>query len=307
MDGTVVATNYSTGAVYIPGDTSTHTFVVRAINGTCHTDSAGASGSDATAPTPPAITSIADADACAASGIQVYYASSVELLFSSGLESMTGWSQGWPEGTSSGAWSIEGEDFHPVCYPYDGDAMAMFNSYTATDGDQTLLYRTTGFNIANSYVSVSLTFWMFHDSGNPEDWDGIVIQISTDGTNWEDVDDYYRPIPDADHWGWVQHTVDISAYMGNSNVQIGFLGVSAHGGNMYIDDVSVTGVPVASTTSYNLLDNGSVVRTDTSPAPCTLPAIYQATPTSWRPSEGRAPWTAQALCMRTGTGGGRLS
>ena len=46
-DGTVVVTGYTSGATYIPGDTSSHTYIVRAVSGSCTTDSTGVAGTDA--------------------------------------------------------------------------------------------------------------------------------------------------------------------------------------------------------------------------------------------------------------------
>ena len=45
--GSKVVTGYTSGALYNPGDTASHTYVVRAVNGTCHTDSAGSAFTDA--------------------------------------------------------------------------------------------------------------------------------------------------------------------------------------------------------------------------------------------------------------------
>jgi len=39
--------------------------------------------------------------------------------------------------------------------------------------------------------------------------------------------------------GWKQHTIDLSAYKGTT-IQLGFLGISAYGNNVFIDDANVT-------------------------------------------------------------------
>jgi trimeric autotransporter adhesin len=51
-DGAVVVTGYASGATYLPGDTASHTYVVRAVNGSCTTDSTGVSAADATCTAP---------------------------------------------------------------------------------------------------------------------------------------------------------------------------------------------------------------------------------------------------------------
>jgi hypothetical protein len=46
-DGTSVATGYTSGATYVPGDTSSHTYIVQAVSGTCTANSAGSAFTDA--------------------------------------------------------------------------------------------------------------------------------------------------------------------------------------------------------------------------------------------------------------------
>jgi len=62
------------GTTYNPGDTSAHTYVVRAVKGTCTADSTGVAGTDANnQPGVPVITAVADVSPCALSGITVAY------------------------------------------------------------------------------------------------------------------------------------------------------------------------------------------------------------------------------------------
>ena len=201
---------------------------------------------------------------------------------------MTGWStEDWLGGTT-GDWTIVSSGANPTCSPHGGASMAMFNSYTADAGDGTLLYRTSGINIPVSYSPVRLNFWMYHDSNNPGNQDVIAPQICTDGmTSCSGnlaIINRYSATP-----GWSQHTVDLSAYMGSSNVQIFFLGFSAHGGNMYIDDVGVTVADV----TYNLMRDSTTVVTD-----YTSGATYV-------PGSGIFEYTVQAVnsCARTGSEG----
>ncbi len=73
-DGTSVVTGYLSGVTYVPGDTASHSYVVRAVNGTCWTDSNALSGSDADGtPSAPAISSVLDVNGCALSGVTVTY------------------------------------------------------------------------------------------------------------------------------------------------------------------------------------------------------------------------------------------
>ena len=52
-DGLLAVTGYASGATFLPGDTSSHTYIVRAISGSCHNDSAPVAGTDAASGTPP--------------------------------------------------------------------------------------------------------------------------------------------------------------------------------------------------------------------------------------------------------------
>ena len=72
-DGAVVVSGYVSNAVYNPGDSNPHTYIVRAVNGSCTNDSGSQAFTDQTGPGQPAITSITDEDGCALSGIRVSY------------------------------------------------------------------------------------------------------------------------------------------------------------------------------------------------------------------------------------------
>ena len=56
-DGSLVVTGYASGTSYNPGDSSSHTYVVRAINGACSTDSTGSSFADVVCPAPGEVSS----------------------------------------------------------------------------------------------------------------------------------------------------------------------------------------------------------------------------------------------------------
>ncbi len=84
-------------------------------------------------------------------------------LFTDGFET-TGWSIVDTSGTA-GNWTFPASGTHPSVSPHGGAKLAIFNSYTSSSGSQTRVYRTAGFAVASSYTSVSLKFWMYHDTG----------------------------------------------------------------------------------------------------------------------------------------------
>lgn len=156
-------------------------------------------------------------------------------LFNDGFEG-TGWSQVDTSGTA-GTWTFATSSTYPTTTPHGGTMLAKFNSYNAASGSQTRVYRATGFAVASSYASVTLKFWMYHDTGYSSYNDRIQPQVSTNGTTWTNVGSAISRYNGST--GWAQVTIDLSAYKGQT-VYLGFLGISAYGNNMTLDDVTVT-------------------------------------------------------------------
>jgi len=174
------------------------------------------------------------------------------LVVNGGFESdLTGWATVQVSG-SSGAWTTVNSGSYPSTSPYGGTKLARFNSYVATSGAQTRLYQTTGFPIPSSAVASSLSFWMAHDTGYSSAADQLQVQVSTDGSTWTDVG---SPVKRYDGTtGWSQVTLDLNVYKGESNVRIGFLGISYYGNDIYLDDVKAT---VTLTLTMNFAGSGS--------------------------------------------------
>ncbi len=156
-------------------------------------------------------------------------------LFNDGFES-TGWSQVDTSGTA-GSWTFATSSTYPTTTPHGGTKLAKFNSYNASSGSQTRVYRSSGFAVASSYTTVTLKFWMYHDTGYSSYNDRIQPQVSTNGTTWTNVGSAISRYNGST--GWAQVTIDLSAYKGQT-VRLGFLGISAYGNNMTLDDVTVT-------------------------------------------------------------------
>lgn len=157
-------------------------------------------------------------------------------LFTDGFES-AGWSFANVSGTT-GYWTLAASGTHPSASPHGGSKLAAFNSYTAAAGVQKRMYRTTGFAVASSYSTVSLRFWMYHDTGYSTNADKVQAQVSTNGTTWTNVGTAISRYSATA--GWTQATIDLSAYKGQT-VYLAFVGISAYGNDVYLDDVTVTG------------------------------------------------------------------
>jgi len=145
---------------------------------------------------------------------------------------------GWTEeivvdGSTSPNWDfVSSESHYPSsATPHGGTYMAEFNSYSASTGTKARLY-TPAINLAG-YTAAYTTFWMNHDTYGGSDQ--IIVQGSSDGTNWDDLETFVRNDGNS---GWTEHTVGLNAYAGGT-CYVGFLGVSAYGYDLHIDDVSV--------------------------------------------------------------------
>jgi hypothetical protein len=157
-------------------------------------------------------------------------------LFSNGFEtSGSGWVTAQVSGTA-GAWTFLTSGTLPTTTPHGGSYLAKFNSYDAASGSQTRVYRSTGFAIPSTATTATLTFWMYHDTGYSTSADRVQVQVST-GSTWANVGSAVNRYDGST--GWKQHTIDLTAYKGTT-VQLGFLGISAYGNNVFIDDVTVT-------------------------------------------------------------------
>ncbi|HJQ41200.1 MAG TPA: choice-of-anchor J domain-containing protein, partial [Thermoanaerobaculia bacterium] len=156
-------------------------------------------------------------------------------LFSNGFESSTGWTIADVSGTA-GNWTFNTSGTLPTASPHGGSFLAKFNSYDAAAGSQTRISQTTGFAIPGSATTATLKFWMYHDTGYSTSADRVQVQVNT-GSGWVNAGSAVNRYDGST--GWKQHTIDLTAYKGTT-VQLGFLGISAFGNNVFIDDVTVT-------------------------------------------------------------------
>lgn len=86
-------------------------------------------------------------------------------------------------------------------------------------------------------LTPTLQFWMYHDTGYAASNDRVQVQISTDDeTSYSTLATAFRFDGST---GWKRHTIDLSAYAGQNTIRLGFLGISAFGNNIFIDDISV--------------------------------------------------------------------
>ena len=166
-----------------------------------------------------------------------------QALLSESFDGVTfppdGWGTSIVSGTDQG-WSRQTSSSFPTASPRSGLGMARFFSWFLLPGDSTRLY-TPVLNLSGQ-TTPTLQFWMYHNTDASTSNDRIQIQISTNGggsypTTLDTVSRYDGST------GWKQHTIDLSAYGEQTNVRLGFLGISAFGNSILIDDVHV-GAPI---------------------------------------------------------------
>ena len=164
----------------------------------------------------------------------------ITTLVSEGFDGTTFPPTGWVStanvaGTAS--WARATAMANPTMTPHSGAGMAYFNSYNIASGSQARLATPT-FSLAGRTMP-KVNFYMTHDSTWSND-DNIQVQISVNGgTTYTTLQTFHRPDGGTASGVWRQHSVDLSAYVGQTSCRVGFLGVSAYGDNMSIDQVVV--------------------------------------------------------------------
>lgn len=171
----------------------------------------------------------------------------------------TGWGELVVVGLGSD-WTFVSSSTSPICNPKEGSYMAKFNSFSISSDFSARLY-TNALNLNGT--GYELSFYMYHDGGYSSANDNIQVQYSLNGTDWHTIQSFSRPTTNPANW--TKHTVDLSAYDNSPVFYIGFLGVSAYGNNMYIDQVQICNNCATSNLSTSLVNIKSLV----SPNPAT--------------------------------------
>ncbi|GAB5426114.1 MAG: hypothetical protein Crog4KO_32610 [Crocinitomicaceae bacterium] len=172
--------------------------------------------------------------------------------FDSGTFAPLGWLVG-NGGNQAVTWAQDPNNNGTAPTPGNSASIDFFN--TNTTGDQDSLFvipaDLTGF------VSAQMTFDKAYAQYNGTYNDRMQVIVSTDcGATWSvELDQAGTALAtDPDQTGaytspttWVNETVDLTPYIGQPNVRIGFVGISGWGQFLYIDNVNLTGVASACT------------------------------------------------------------
>ncbi|MEO0077186.1 MAG: choice-of-anchor J domain-containing protein, partial [candidate division WOR-3 bacterium] len=140
---------------------------------------------------------------------------------------------GWQSVIINGSynWERKTSNEDPDCLPYEGTAMASYQSYSASAGSMARL-KSPPITLGPTPVPCNLKFFMYHDPGYSSCPDSVKIEYSTDGTNFTRVTAFWRY---AQTTGWKEHQVYLGTFSGT--IYIGILAYSGYGNNMNIDYV----------------------------------------------------------------------
>lgn len=131
-------------------------------------------------------------------------------------------------------WYYTTSGINPAVAPFEGTAMAGFNSFDCYSGSQARL--ASSFIVFPAQHPIQMSYMMYHDNYYNYQTEGIQVQVSTDGTNW--VNEGPLNLRYSTTVGWEQEILNLSAYAGQS-IRIAFLATSQFGNNMFIDDVVI--------------------------------------------------------------------
>lgn len=174
----------------------------------------------------------------------ITFQSTAQVLLSENFDTALNWTIAHPTGTSALAgWSRVTTGTNPDCIPFAGDGMARFNSYNITAGNA---YSITSPAIPFSGLNYRVKFKMFRDNTYSTDADKIRIYLNTTaavgGNLIGTVNRSSSLTPVETENGWHSYSFNLPAGISGTKY-LSFLGTSAYGNNMFIDEVSVVEVP----------------------------------------------------------------
>ncbi len=140
---------------------------------------------------------------------------------------------GWQNNAVSGnySWEQMTSNTNPTCSPYEGNAMASYESYMATSGSMARLI-SPPIALGTTPVICSLKFYMFHDPGYQMYSDSVKVEYSTNGSTFNRKAAFRRYAASS---GWTEHSVYLGTLSGT--IYFSFLALSQYGNNMNIDYV----------------------------------------------------------------------
>ena len=128
--------------------------------------------------------------------------------------------------------------------PADGDYIAYFNSYSGScdPGNWTRLELPS--MDLREQQDVIFRFFFDHSSnyvnyGN----DTLQVQVKQGDEEWLDLEEPILRYAGEEGFIWKEYFIDLSAFEGKNNIQLGLLAKSANGSDLMIDKIKVMGKP----------------------------------------------------------------
>lgn len=164
-----------------------------------------------------------------------------QVLLSENFDTALNWTVTHVSGSSpSPGWARVTTGTNPNCLPAQGAGMARFDSYNIATGNNYQL-RSPAINFTGA--SYRVKFSMHRDGGYPDDADRVRVYYNTTtapgGTLLGTVHRSIALAPAVAANGWYVYSFDLPANL-TSTGYISFLGTSAYGNTVYIDNVTIS-------------------------------------------------------------------
>lgn len=166
--------------------------------------------------------------------------SDAQVLLSENFDTALNWTVTHVNGTSTSAgWTRVTSCGNPTATPSAGAGMAQFDSYNIAAGNNYSL-RSPGITFAGA--TYRIRFSMFRDNGYSDDLDKIRVFYSANtnpgGTLIGTIHRSVTQAPAEEQTGWHTYNFDLPAAL-NGTGYVSFMGTSAYGNSILIDEVSV--------------------------------------------------------------------
>lgn len=136
------------------------------------------------------------------------------------------------------SWTLQDSGTNPSTADQNGDkGLATFHSIGEKPGIHTS-FSSPKISIA-SLDHPAVSFWMYHShDSNVTTPESIEVKVMADGGEWQAVDGA-KWMRDNGSTGWRRHIVDLSAFKSSKYVRIAFVGTTAGGMDVHLDNITV--------------------------------------------------------------------
>lgn len=156
--------------------------------------------------------------------------------FSNGSLQNSPWITSIIEGESAG-WSLGESGQYPTAAAQDGDnGLVTFNAFTTDAGTVSRLI-SPALDIS-SLSNPRLTFWLYHYQSTLSSNDSIHVEISKDNGEFQVLEGAQIALAKNNN-GWTQYQFPLTAFAGETKINLAFRAYSGYGYNIHIDNISI--------------------------------------------------------------------